>query len=90
MGFRLYISYVILILGSVPASGHRDTEDGDDVDDDDVGDNADEVTMVQRQTEAQRVVTMVSMVTMTLSATTLTRSRWCRIIDKVGLDPLIQ
>ena len=46
MGFRFYLSYENLILGSVPAFGHRDTEDGDDDDDgDDVGDDADEVTM---------------------------------------------
>ena len=41
-------------------------------------------------TETQRMVTMVAMVTMNMSATTLTRSRWCRFMNKVGLDPLIQ
>ena len=34
-------------------------------------------------TETQRMVTMV---TMTMSATTLTRSRWCRDIDKGAED----
>ena len=33
-------------------------------------------------TETQRMVTMVKMVTMTMSATTLTRSRWCRDTDR--------
>ena len=33
-------------------------------------------------TETQRMVTMVTMVTMTMSATTLTRSRWCRATDR--------
>ena len=41
MGSRLFLSYENLILDAVPASRHRDTEDGDDGDDDDVGDDAD-------------------------------------------------
>ena len=44
MGSRLFLSYENLILDSFPASGHRDTEDGDDGgdgDDDDVGDDDD-------------------------------------------------
>ena len=41
----------------------------------------------ETQMEAQRVKTMV---TVALSATTLTGSRWCRGIEKVGLDPLVQ
>ena len=32
LGFRFYLSYENLILGFVPASGHRNTEDGDDGD----------------------------------------------------------
>ena len=40
MGFRFYLSYENLILGFVPASGHRNTEDGDDGENDDVGDDA--------------------------------------------------
>ena len=40
MGFRFYLPYGNLILGFVPASGHRNTEDGDDGCDDDVGDDA--------------------------------------------------
>ena len=39
----------------------------------------------ETQMVAQRVETMV---TVALSATTLTGSRWCRGIEKVGLDPL--
>ena len=38
MGSVLFLSYENLILDSGPASGHRDTEDGDD---DDVGDDDD-------------------------------------------------
>ena len=37
----LFLSYENLILDSDPASGHRDTEDGDDGEDDDVGDDDD-------------------------------------------------
>ena len=44
----------------------------------------------ETQMEAQRVETMVTMVTVTLSATTLTGSRWCRGMEKVRLDPLVQ
>ena len=40
LGFRFYLSYENLILGFVPASGHRNTEDGDDGENDDVGDDA--------------------------------------------------
>ena len=42
MGSVLFLSYENLILDSDPASGHRDTVDGDDGDDgedDDVGDD---------------------------------------------------
>ena len=41
----------------------------------------------ETQMEAQRVETMV---TVALSATTLTGSRWCRGMEKVRLDPLVQ
>ena len=53
-------------------------------------------------TETHRMVTMVRMMMSAtthdgaetqmeaLSATTLTGSRWCRGIEKVGLDPLVQ
>ena len=44
MGSLLFLSYENLILDSYPASGHRDTEngdDGDDGEDDDVGDDDD-------------------------------------------------
>ena len=41
MGSVLFLSYENLIFDSGPASGHRDTEDGDDGDDDDVGDDDD-------------------------------------------------
>ena len=40
--------------------------------------------------EAQRVKTMVTTVKVGLSATTLTGSRWCRGMEKVRLDPLVQ
>ena len=56
MGFRLFLSYENLILDSVPASGHRDTEDGHDGgdgDDEHVGDDADEVTMVQNYEQSR-------------------------------------
>ena len=39
LGSRLFLSYENLILDSVPASGHRATEDDDDGDDDDGDDD---------------------------------------------------
>ena len=44
----------------------------------------------ETQMEAQRVETMVTTVKVGLSATTLTGSRWCRGMEKVRLDPLVQ
>ena len=45
---------------------------------------------MKNQAEVKEVLTMVTTVKVGLSATTLTGSRWCRGMEKVRLDPLVQ